>query len=127
MDLPVTFIDLADFIALFLWGAHMVPTGIQRTFGSKLRGILGEALKARPTAFLAGMGVMAVLQCSTATIWMVSGFAAGASAVKRSSWKHITPTQVKVAASGRSLIRSTAIALIVLKKTRRPARATTIS
>ena len=33
----------------------------------------------------------------------------------------------EIAASGRSLIRSTAIALIVLKKTSRPARATTIS
>jgi phosphate:Na+ symporter len=55
----------------------MVQTGIQRTFGSKLRPILGEALETRPTAFLAGMGVTAVLQCSTATRWMVSGFAAG--------------------------------------------------
>ena len=53
MDFPVTLIDLAGFIALFLWGAHMVPTGIQHTFGSKLRGILGEALKTRPMAFLA--------------------------------------------------------------------------
>jgi hypothetical protein len=32
-------------------GAHMVQTGIQRTFGSKLRLILGEALKTRPTVF----------------------------------------------------------------------------
>ena len=67
MDFPVTLIDLAGFIALLLWGAHMVQTGIQRTFGSKLRAILGEALKTRPMAFLAGMGVTAVLQCSTAT------------------------------------------------------------
>jgi hypothetical protein len=29
----------------------MVQTGIQRTFGSKLRLILGEALKTRPTVF----------------------------------------------------------------------------
>ena len=77
MDFPVTLIDLAGFIGLLLCGVHMVPTGIQRTFGSKLRGILGEALKARPMAFLARMGVTAVLQCSTATIWMVSGFVAG--------------------------------------------------
>jgi phosphate:Na+ symporter len=55
-------------------GAHIAQTGIQRTFGSKLRPILGEALK---TGFLAGMGVTAVLQCSTAPRWMVSGFAAG--------------------------------------------------
>jgi phosphate:Na+ symporter len=53
----------------------MVQTGIQRTFGSKLRPILGEPLKTRPT--LAEMGVTAVLQSSIATRWMVSGFAAG--------------------------------------------------
>ncbi len=55
----------------------MVQTGIQRTFGPKLRSILGTALKNRFRALLAGIGVTAVLQSSTATGLMVAGFAAG--------------------------------------------------
>jgi len=77
MSFPVTLIDLAGFIALLLWGTHMVQTGIQRTFGPKLRAVLGSALKNRFRAFLAGIGVTAVLQSSTATGLMVAGFAAG--------------------------------------------------
>ncbi|WP_225771769.1 Na/Pi cotransporter family protein [Inquilinus sp. Marseille-Q2685] len=77
MSFPVTLIDLAGYIALLLWGTHMVQTGIQRTFGPKLRSILGSALKNRFRAFLAGIGVTAVLQSSTATGLMVAGFAAG--------------------------------------------------
>ncbi|MFE0757843.1 Na/Pi cotransporter family protein [Inquilinus sp. NPDC058860] len=77
MSFPVTLIDLAGSIALLLWGTHMVQTGIQRTFGPKLRSILGNALKNRFRAFLAGIGVTAVLQSSTATGLMVAGFAAG--------------------------------------------------
>lgn len=77
MSFPVTLIDLAGYIALLLWGTHMVQTGIQRTFGPKLRSILGAALKNRFRSFLAGIGVTAVLQSSTATGLMVAGFAAG--------------------------------------------------
>ena len=77
MSFPVTLIDLAGYIALLLWGTHMVQTGIQRTFGPKLRSILGAALKNRFRALLAGIGVTAVLQSSTATGLMVAGFAAG--------------------------------------------------
>src|SRR5579859_6224295 len=55
----------------------MVQTGIQRTFGPDLRRILGAALGNRFKAFLAGLGVTAVLQSSTATGLMVSSFAAG--------------------------------------------------
>src|SRR4029077_5463172 len=46
-------------------------------FGAKLRSFLGNALRNRLKAFLAGMGVTAVLQSSTATGLMVTGFAAG--------------------------------------------------
>jgi phosphate:Na+ symporter len=77
MSFPVTLIDLAGSIALLLWGTHMVQTGIQRTFGPKLRSILGSALKNRFRSFFAGIGVTAVLQSSTATGLMVAGFAAG--------------------------------------------------
>jgi phosphate:Na+ symporter len=73
----ISLIDLAGSIALLLWGTHMVQTGVQRAFGSKLRSILGSALRNRFRAFLAGVGVTAVLQSSTATGLMTAGFAAG--------------------------------------------------
>src|SRR6201999_1852492 len=45
--------------------------------GARLRGFLGRNLKNRLSAFCAGMGVTALLQSSTATGLMVTGFAAG--------------------------------------------------
>ena len=64
-------------MALLLWGVHMVQTGVQRAFGARLRTVLGSALRNRFAAFLAGVGVTAILQSSTATGLMVTGFAAG--------------------------------------------------
>jgi phosphate:Na+ symporter len=52
----------------------MVQTGVQRSLGARLRGLLGAALRNRFKAFLAGMGVTAILQSSTATGLMVAGF-----------------------------------------------------
>lgn len=69
--------NLAGSVALLLWGIHMVQTGVQRAFGAKLRNFLGKALNTRFNAFLAGVGVTAILQSSTATGLMVTGFAAG--------------------------------------------------
>ena len=77
IDTTLTLIDLAGTIALLLWGVHMVQSGIQRAFGPHLRRILGRALGDRGQAFLAGLGITAVLQSSTATGLMVTGFAAG--------------------------------------------------
>ncbi len=77
MDATLTLIDLAGSIALLLWGVHMVQSGIQRAFGPHLRRLLGRALGNRVKAFLAGLGITALLQSSTATGLMVSGFAAG--------------------------------------------------
>ena len=77
MSATLTLLDLAGSIALLLWGVHMVQSGIQRAFGPNLRRILGAALGSRAKAFLAGLGITAVLQSSTATGLMVTGFAAG--------------------------------------------------
>jgi len=71
MDATLTLIDLAGSIALLLWGVHMVQSGIQRAFGPNLRRVLGAALGNRVKAFLAGLGITAVLQSSTATGLMV--------------------------------------------------------
>jgi phosphate:Na+ symporter len=75
MTLLLTVADLGGFVALLLWGVHMVQTGVQRAFGARLRGFLTSALRNRVTAALAGLGVTAVLQSSTATGLMVTGFA----------------------------------------------------
>ncbi|SEK05548.1 Na/Pi cotransporter family protein [Paraburkholderia diazotrophica] len=77
MTLTFTLIDLAGSVALLLWGTHMVQTGIQRAFGASLRSLLGRALHGRLGAFLAGMGITAALQSSTATGLMTAGFTAG--------------------------------------------------
>ena len=77
MDISITLVKLAGSVALLLWGVHMVQTGVQRALGARLRSLLGLALRNRAQAFLAGIGVTAILQSSTATGLMVTGFAAG--------------------------------------------------
>jgi hypothetical protein len=68
-------LDLLGGVALLLWGLHMVRSGIMRAFGSNLRRVLGLAMRDRLTAFLAGLGITAVLQSSTATGLMTASFA----------------------------------------------------
>lgn len=77
MTTPTTaLIQLAGFVALLLWGMHMVHSGIVRAFGSSLRQILAIGLKSRLRAFLAGLGITALLQSSTATSLMSTNFIA---------------------------------------------------
>lgn len=77
MTTPTTaLIQLAGFVALLLWGMHMVHSGIVRAFGSSLRQILAIGLKSRLRAFLAGLGLTALLQSSTATSLMSTNFIA---------------------------------------------------
>jgi phosphate:Na+ symporter len=77
MSTTLTLVDLAGMVALLLWGVHMVQTGIQRAFGPNLRRVLGRAFGDRFRAFLAGLGITAILQSSTATGLMAASFAAG--------------------------------------------------
>ncbi|MBS0644184.1 MAG: Na/Pi cotransporter family protein [Acetobacteraceae bacterium] len=77
MEFSITLVNLAGSVALLLWGVHMVQTGIQRALGARLRGVLSIALRNRFQAFVAGIGITAILQSSTATGLMVTGFAAG--------------------------------------------------
>ncbi len=69
-------LHLAGFVALLLWGMHMVHSGIVRAFGGNLRQILAIGLKSRFKAFLAGVGITALLQSSTATSLMSTSFIA---------------------------------------------------
>jgi phosphate:Na+ symporter len=77
MTFTIAVAMLAGAIALLLWGTHMVQTGVQRAFGAKLRVVLGKTLGNRIAAFFAGIGVTALLQSSTATGLMATGFTAG--------------------------------------------------
>ena len=74
-SITLTLLDLAGTVALLLWGVHMVQTGVQRALGTQLRSFLAGRLRNRFNAFLAGLGVTALLQSSTATGLMVTGFA----------------------------------------------------
>jgi phosphate:Na+ symporter len=74
-------INLIGQIALLLWGIHMIQSGVTRVFGTDLRATLGRALANRFSAFLAGLGVTAALQSSTATALMATSLV-GAGAVE---------------------------------------------
>jgi phosphate:Na+ symporter len=77
MSATLILLHLAGYVALLLWGMHMVHTGIVRAFGGHLRQMLAVGLKSRWKAFLAGMGITALLQSSTATALMSTSFIAG--------------------------------------------------
>ncbi len=67
-------LNLLASIALLVWGTHLVRTGILRVLGANLRAVLAQATGNRATAALAGVGVTAVVQSSTATALIVSAF-----------------------------------------------------
>lgn len=69
-------ISLLGEAALLLWGAHMVQSGVMRAFGGELRRVLSLALGDRIRGFLAGIGVTAALQSSTAVGLMAAAFTA---------------------------------------------------
>ncbi len=78
-QMPASYLllQLLGQIALLLWGIHMVQSGVERAWGGDLRRTLGRALSNRFSAFLAGVGVTAVLQSSTAIAMMATSFTAG--------------------------------------------------
>ncbi|QRG05719.1 Na/Pi cotransporter family protein [Xanthobacter dioxanivorans] len=76
MTFSVTLLDLAGFAALLLWGIHMVQTGVLRALGPRLKVVIGRALGNPLQGFCAGAAVTTLLQSSTATALMVSGFTA---------------------------------------------------
>ncbi|RDS83981.1 Na/Pi cotransporter family protein [Dyella psychrodurans] len=69
-------LDIAGYVALLLWGTHMVTSGVLRGYGSALRRWLGHYLGRRPAAFAFGVCITALLQSSTATGMMATSFAA---------------------------------------------------
>src|SRR6202008_3652391 len=77
MSATAILLQLAGYVALLLWGMHMVHSGIVRAFGGNLRQALGVGLENRWKAFLAGIRITALLQSSTAAALMSTSFIAG--------------------------------------------------
>lgn len=70
-------LNFGGYIALLLWGVHMVQSGVQRAFGAALRVWMGRALGTRIRAFFTGLAITSAIQSSTATGLMITSFAAG--------------------------------------------------
>ncbi len=67
-------LNLLASIALLVWGTHLVRKGMLRVLGGNLRQVLAHATGNRVTAALAGLGVTALLQSSTATALIIAAF-----------------------------------------------------
>uniref|UniRef100_UPI003342494B Na/Pi cotransporter family protein n=1 Tax=Castellaniella defragrans TaxID=75697 RepID=UPI003342494B len=68
-------LGFGGYVALLLWGVHMVQTGVQRAYGKALGVWLARALGAPLRAFLTGLAITAAIQSSTATGLMITGLA----------------------------------------------------
>ncbi len=76
MSVTRVLITLAGEVSLLLWGVHMVQSGVLRAYGPELRTGLRVGLRHRLAAFLAGLGITAAIQSSTATAMMTGSFLA---------------------------------------------------
>ncbi len=68
------FIDLVGGLALFLYGMHMMSAGLEAAAGARLKLILERFTQNRFLALLAGAGITALVQSSSATTVMTVGF-----------------------------------------------------
>lgn len=72
----LTLLNLFAAVALLVWGTHIVRTGIMRVYGADLRRVLSRSMAKKTVAFLAGIGVTALVQSSNATTMLVTSFVA---------------------------------------------------
>ncbi|UCZ73795.1 Na/Pi cotransporter family protein [Dickeya zeae] len=70
----LTLLNLLSAIALLVWGTHIVRTGIMRVYGARLRRTISDSVSRKPLAFLAGIGVTALVQSSNATALLTISF-----------------------------------------------------
>lgn len=68
------FISLLGGLALFLYGMHMMSAGLEAAAGARLKLILERFTQNRFLAVMAGAGITALVQSSSATTVMVVGF-----------------------------------------------------
>ncbi len=71
----IVIINLAGAVAMLLWAARMVRTGVERAYGDSLKAKLKLATGNRVAAAVAGMLLAVALQSATAVALIVSGFA----------------------------------------------------
>src|SRR5882757_9740991 len=71
----LTILNIVAGVSLLVWGTYIVRTGILRIYGGDLRRILRRSVQTRWRAFLAGLGVTALIQSSNATALMIASFA----------------------------------------------------
>ena len=72
----LTLLNLLSAVALLVWGTHIVRSGIMRVYGADLRRVLSRSVAKKPMAFVAGIGVTALVQSSNATTLLVTSFVA---------------------------------------------------
>ena len=69
-----TLLNILAGVALLVWGTHIVRSGVLRVFGGSLRKVLADSVANRLRAFLAGIGVTALVQSSSATALIAGSF-----------------------------------------------------
>ncbi len=74
-DILFVIINLAGALAVFLFAMKLMSEGLQKFAGSRLRHVLTKITGKPLSGILAGTGVTAVIQSSTATTVMAVGFA----------------------------------------------------
>ena len=74
-DIIFMLLDLAGALAVFLFAMKLMSEGLQKYAGSKLRHILTKITGKPLSGILAGTGVTAIIQSSTATTVMAVRFA----------------------------------------------------
>ena len=74
-NILLVILKLAGALAVFLFGMKLMSEGLQKYAGSKLRHILTKITGKPLSGILAGTGVTAIIQSSTATTVMTVGFA----------------------------------------------------
>lgn len=74
MDVLALVTGLCGGLGLFLYGMHIMASGLQKAAGSKLKKVLEMLTKNRIIGILVGALVTAVIQSSSATTVMVVGF-----------------------------------------------------
>lgn len=67
-------LELMGGLALFLFGMSLMGTGLEKSTGNKLKGLLERLTTKKMSGFLMGLGVTTIIQSSSATTVMVVGF-----------------------------------------------------
>lgn len=67
-------LELIGGLALFLFGMSLMGTGLEKSTGNKLKGLLERLTTKKMSGFLMGLGVTTIIQSSSATTVMVVGF-----------------------------------------------------